>query len=80
MAATTPDTSSRIEIYVRLLEEGTEVFRPTEALTLENGLFRVLATTDYDPENEKWEFPPESIVRCTTRQDRESTFLVAVKP
>jgi len=42
-------------VYVRLLNEGTAVFRPTEALELGGGLFKLVATSDYDPEDEQWE-------------------------
>jgi hypothetical protein len=57
-----------IKIYVRLLDEGTEVARPTDALPLGDGLFRVLPTPDYDPQDETWEFPPGSLVRCKKEQ------------
>ena len=42
-------------------------------------MYRVLPTTDYDPEVEEWEFPPGSIVECIleTRDGRE--ILVARK-
>lgn len=39
-----------IELYVRLLNEGNEVFRPTRALDLGDGNFKLLPQTDYDPE------------------------------
>jgi hypothetical protein len=38
-----------VEIYIRLLDEGTECSRPTQALDLGNGLFKVLPTSNYDP-------------------------------
>jgi hypothetical protein len=50
------------EIYVILLEEGTSTMRPTEAEDLGDGLFRLLPTPDYDPEDEVWEFEPQTIV------------------
>jgi hypothetical protein len=51
-------------IYIPLLDEGTDVTRPTQAIPLRDDLFRVLPTPDYDPEDEHWKFPPGSIVRC----------------
>ena len=68
-------------IYVKLLEEGTEVSRPTQALDLGNGLYRILATADYDPDDEVWEFPPGSIVRVEWRQGEGDSgkCLLAVK-
>lgn len=69
-----------VEIYVNLLEEGTPCSRPTQAQVLENGLFRLLPTDNYDPEGEHWEFPPGSIVRGReVRRDGKST-LLAIAP
>jgi len=69
-----------VTIYVRLLDEGTQVSRPTEALDLGNGLFKLLATPAYDPGDEKWEFPPESIVRVEKRREDSKEYLMAVPP
>jgi hypothetical protein len=69
-----------VEIYVNLLEEGTPCSRPTQAQVLENGLFRLLPTDNYDPDGEHWEFPPGSIVRGReVRRDGKST-LLAIAP
>jgi hypothetical protein len=70
----------RVKIFVYLLEEGTDVWRPTEAVPIGDGLFKILPTPEYDPEDEVWEFPPGSIVRCETRQDDSGQYIVAVKP
>ena len=51
-------------IYVRLLDEGVSVMRPTLGVIVGNGIYRVLPTENYDPEDEKWEFPPGSLVAC----------------
>ena len=72
--------SSINKVFVRLLDEGTVVSRPTEALALGNGLFKILPTADYDPEDEAWEFPPGSIVRCENRKDSSGEYSLAVKP
>lgn len=53
----------KIEIYVTLLEEGTDTIRATEALDLGNGLYKLLPTENYDPEDEMWEFLPGTIVK-----------------
>lgn len=65
-------------IYIRLLDEGTEVLRPTEAEELADGLFKVLPTPDYDPDDEHWEFRPGSIVQGAPRKLEGETVLVAV--
>lgn len=51
-------------IYIPLLDEGTTVSRPTEGEPLGNGVYRVLPTSNYDPEDEVWQFTPGSIVVC----------------
>ena len=43
-------------ICIRLIDEGTEVFRPTEAEVLQDDLFKVLPTANYDSDDECWEF------------------------
>ena len=57
--------SNTSTIYVNLLDEGVTVLRPTQALQLGVNEYKVLPPTDYDPDDEHWEFPPGSIVRCT---------------
>ncbi len=69
-----------VEIYVRLLDEGVACSRPTEALDLGNGLFKMLATPDYDAEAEHWEFPPDSIVRCEWKSSDGGTIPTAAAP
>jgi len=69
-----------VEIHIRLLDEGTECSRPTQALDLGNGLFQVLPTSNYDPTVEAWEFPPDFIVRSTIRRSEGKEFLLAVAP
>lgn len=51
-------------IYVRLLDEGTDVFRPTQGESVREGVYRLLPTQDYDPEDERWEFLPGQVVKC----------------
>jgi hypothetical protein len=77
-----PDTNgSLIEVYVNLLDEGTPCSRPTKAIALGDGLFKLLPTRDYDPEEESWEFVPGSIVRgITERQEGGKSYLLAVSP
>jgi hypothetical protein len=71
--------TNKVKINVRLIDEGTEVSRPTEALDLGHGLLELLATPDYDSEDEAWEFPPGSIVRGEKRRDGSGEYLLAVK-
>jgi hypothetical protein len=48
-------------IYVYLLNEGTDVWRPVNATETESGLYRIDGPM-FD--NEEWQFPPGSLVRC----------------
>ena len=66
-------------IYIRLLDEGTEVFRPTSAEPVGSALFKVLPTSNYNPQDEKWEFVPGSLVECEKRKLEGEEVLVAVK-
>ena len=54
-------------VYVRLLNEGTDVYRPVEAVVLEESVVRLVAPPDYDPADEEWEFEPGSVVRVEVR-------------
>ncbi len=66
-----------MKIYVRLLDEGTEVLRPTFGKPIGNDTFELLPTSDYDPRDEKWEFAPGSIVKCVTRKSGGKNIAVA---
>jgi hypothetical protein len=56
--------TQRSVIYIQLLDEGVDVWRPTEGEMVAEMVFKVLPTENYDPEDEHWEFPPGTIVRC----------------
>jgi hypothetical protein len=70
---------NHVKIFIRLLGEGSFSARPTEAEPLGNDVFRVLATADYDPDTETWEFLPGSRVRLIKRSDERGEYLLAVK-
>jgi hypothetical protein len=72
--------AKKIDLYVRLLNEGTEVFRPTSASELGGGLFCLIATPDYDPDLEEWEILPGEMVRIESRQGPKGEFAFAVRP
>ncbi len=52
------------EVFVGLLDEGVDVLRPTRAVACGGSRFRLLGPEDHDPEEERWEFPPGSVVEC----------------
>lgn len=64
-------------IYVALLDEAIDVWRPVVAEELREGIFRIISENP-DPDNERWEFPPGAVVRCESRQLSDGRFLVAV--
>lgn len=66
-----------IQIYVPLLNEGTDVVRPTSGILLAPDIIRVEPTEDYDPELEEWQFPPGSDVRCVRELRGDTEILVA---
>ena len=62
-------TEHLVEVYIDLLEEGTDTIRPTKAIVLGNGHFKLLPTPKYDPIDEIWEFFPGSIVKVRYAKD-----------
>ena len=68
------------EIYVALLDEGTEVWRPVPALKVGESVYVVLRPDDYDPEDERWQYPPGSVVECSARRLADGEVLAATKP
>jgi hypothetical protein len=64
-------------IYVALLNEGTDVWRPVEAIPVKGG-YQLIAADGYDINLEEWEYPPGSNVRCEMRELSGGPTLVAV--
>ena len=63
-------------IFVALLNERVDVWRPVEAQRVSANLFRLAATEP--PPDESWEFPPGAIVRCEWRALSDGEAWVAV--
>lgn len=51
-------------VFVRLLGEGTDVWRPTVARQVDDASFTLLEPSDYDASDETWEFLPGDTVIC----------------
>jgi hypothetical protein len=66
-------------IYVALLDEGTDVWRPAPAWKINPSTYIVLRPDDYDPDDEKWEFPPGSTVVVEPRKFQDANVLAAVR-
>jgi hypothetical protein len=67
-------------VYVALLHEGVSVWRPTQAKKLEDGTYELLATPDYDPDDETWEFLPGALVVCEAKKLSNRVVLAAIRP
>jgi hypothetical protein len=68
-----PISTTDITVYVRLLDEGTEVWRPVPATKLPNGAYLLHEPSGYDPSDEKWEFSPGSQVKCVVKRFASGT-------
>jgi hypothetical protein len=51
-------------VYVPLLDEGVDVWRPVEANRVGDGLYRL---TGRRPDDEEWGFEVGDVVRCRTQ-------------
>ncbi len=82
MSAEMDSTTDSERIFVRLLGEGTTVYRPTSAARVGPDSVRLGMPKDYDPEDEDWEFKPGSIVRTERRvlHGREVQVAVSAVP
>ena len=73
-------TADSVDVWIPLLNEGTVVSRPARAEIVGIGLYRVLATPDYDPEDEEWAYLPGSVVRCRlATSDDGGVYLLATE-
>jgi hypothetical protein len=68
----------RTTVYVKLLDEGIDAWRPVLAEDLGQRRYRLLPTDDYDPDDETWEFPPGTVAICEPRQLSDGVYLVAI--
>lgn len=65
------------EIYVYLLDEGTDAWRPVQAVHVGGDVYRIVSTNT-DPE--KWEFSFNKLVHCKERKSIEGeSFLTAYR-
>jgi len=53
LAARVPNSESE-SVFVELLDEGTRCIRPVPSVPMGGDRYRLLATTNYDPEDEHW--------------------------
>jgi hypothetical protein len=66
-------------IYVALLDEGSPVWRPVEAIVLRDQIYQIVSE-NHNPDDERWEFTAGEIVRCVFKAlIGDSRVLVAVE-
>jgi hypothetical protein len=69
--------TEKLTVYVRLLDEGTEVSRPTQATLVKEDVYQLLPNQEYDSEEEHWEFPPGSMVKVARILNCDRDYLIA---
>ena len=67
---------SPVTIYVYLLDEGVDVWRPVEAAHLGDDRYRI-TSVNVDPSDEHWQFSTGDIVRCSSQALSGGPALVA---
>jgi hypothetical protein len=66
------------QIYVKLLDEGIDVWRPVEADLLRGEIYRV-SEQPYDRESEVWEFEPGDVVVAELTESSGGPMLAATR-
>jgi hypothetical protein len=77
-----PASNTKLErstVYVRLLDEGTEVFRPVPSIWKYGSRYLLEGKELLESNDEHWEFPPGSIVEVELKQLSGESMLVAVR-
>ena len=69
--------TNTLTVYVRLLDEGTEVLRPVLAALISGNEYQLLEDQDYDQDDEEWEFPPGTRVICDYKTILDKISIVA---
>ena len=65
-------------VYVALLGESVDVWRPVKAEHVQESLYRITGENT-SPEDEEWEFVTGQVVRCVNRDLSDGPSLVAVE-
>jgi hypothetical protein len=70
--------TSVAQIYVALLDEGVDVWRPVQAEHLSGNTYRILSQP-YDRSVESWQFEPGDVVLCGMVESSEGRILAATR-
>ena len=69
--------TNNARVYVALLGEGTNVWRPVDATKIRDDIFRIDGAA---PNDEEWQFAQGAMVRCVRRNHSgDQSELVAVE-
>jgi len=63
-------------VYVSLLDEGTDVWRPVEAIRIGENMWRLCGPI---PEDETWQFQPNDVVKCEEKWLSDGLHFCAVE-
>ncbi len=66
-------------IYIQLLNEGTEVYRPVPAIKIKNNIYKLQGFDIYNPKDEIWEFSPGTYVQVEKRNLDGENVLIAIQ-
>jgi hypothetical protein len=69
--------SERVTIYVSLLDEGIDVWRPVLAEHVRENVYRI--ADQRQPDDEVWEFLPGALVLCKQIELEEGPVLAAIR-
>ena len=67
-----------VTIYVYLLDEGVDVWRPVEATQIRENIYWIISENE-NPDDETWEFSKDDIVRCREKRLTNGLHLIAVE-
>lgn len=74
-----PEHISEIEtIYIPLLNEGVDAWRPVQGKKIDTLLYRI-ESENADPDDEEWKFSTGSLVRCEKKVLSGGEKIVAVE-
>jgi len=66
------------QIYIALLDEGVDVWRPVQAERLSGNTYRILSQA-YDRRIESWQFEPGDVVLCEMVESSDRRILAATR-
>jgi len=67
------------EIFIKLLGEGTLVYRPVPSIKISENLYILQGSEIYNPEVEEWEFKPGTLVFVEEKLLEGKFELIAIK-